>query len=106
MNQVLAHVEKYAEELASLGPENEKLGKLSDRTVEIMREVGVIRMLQAKDRGGMEADLRDFAEVVMRLASLDTSRPVPFHVDRPFVVLVRHARTGAIYFLAHVSDPA
>lgn len=44
--------------------------------------------------------------VVMRLASLDTSRPVPFHVDRPFVVLVRHARTGAIYFLAHVSDPA
>jgi serpin B len=30
---------------------------------------------------------------------------VPFYVDRPFLVLVRHARTGAIYFLARVVEP-
>ena len=40
-----------------------------------------------------------------RLTSIDMSRPVPFYVDRPFLVLVRHTRTGAIYFLARVIEP-
>ncbi|QSB15027.1 serpin family protein [Natronosporangium hydrolyticum] len=43
--------------------------------------------------------------VVMRTVSMDLSTPVPFHVDRPFLVLVRHRRTGAIYFLARVVSP-
>jgi serine protease inhibitor len=43
--------------------------------------------------------------LAMRLVSIDLSRPVPFHVDRPFVVLVRHRRTGAVYFLARVVEP-
>jgi serpin B len=43
--------------------------------------------------------------VVMRTLSFETSEPVPFHVDRPFLVLVRHRRTGAVYFLARVVDP-
>lgn len=43
--------------------------------------------------------------IVMRLVSMDLSRPVPFHVDRPFHLLVRHAHHGAIYFLARVSAP-
>jgi serine protease inhibitor len=43
--------------------------------------------------------------VVMRLASLDRSRPVEFHLDRPFLLLARHRRTGAIYFLARVETP-
>ncbi|KRF21197.1 hydroxylase [Nocardioides sp. Soil797] len=72
-NPVLAAVEAHAEELAALGAENEKLGRLTDRTVEILREAGVIRMLQSAKYGGAEAHPRDFAEVVMRLASLDGS---------------------------------
>ena len=40
-----------------------------------------------------------------RLTSVDLSRPVTFHVDRPFLVLVRHARTGAVYFLGRVVEP-
>ena len=40
-----------------------------------------------------------------RLTSIDMSRPVPFYVNRPFLVLVRHVRTGAIYFLARVVEP-
>ena len=40
-----------------------------------------------------------------RLTSIDLSRPVPFHVDRPFLVLVRNTRTGAIYFLARIVEP-
>jgi serpin B len=43
--------------------------------------------------------------VVMRTVSMDPSTPVPFHVDRPFLLLVRHRHTGAIYFLARVVDP-
>jgi serpin B len=43
--------------------------------------------------------------VAMRLVSVDLSAPQPFHVDRPFLVLVRHPRTGAVYFLARVVEP-
>lgn len=43
--------------------------------------------------------------VVMRMVSIDLSTPVPFHVDRPFLVLVRHPRTGAVYFVARVLEP-
>jgi serpin B len=43
--------------------------------------------------------------VMMRTVSMDLSTPVPFQVDRPFLLLVRHRRTGAIYFLARVEEP-
>jgi len=43
--------------------------------------------------------------VMMRLMSLDTQRPIEVRVDRPFLLLVRHPGTGAIYFLARVTDP-
>jgi serpin B len=54
--------------------------------------------------------------VLMRAVMMDMSDPVPFHVDRPFLVIVRHAvlshppaspeaATGAIYFLARVVSP-
>lgn len=43
--------------------------------------------------------------VVMGIVSMDLSDPVPFHVDRPFLVLVRHPRTGAVYFVARVTEP-
>ena len=43
--------------------------------------------------------------VLLRRLSLDLSRPLPVLVDRPFLLLVRHAATGAIYFMARVTDP-
>ncbi|HSV64940.1 MAG TPA: serpin family protein [Mycobacteriales bacterium] len=44
--------------------------------------------------------------VTMRLAAaVQRPAPLPFHVDRPFLVLVRHVPTGAIYFLARVTEP-
>jgi serine protease inhibitor len=44
--------------------------------------------------------------VVMRLAgAFMPSRTVEFHVDRPFLLIVRHRDTGAIYFLARVTEP-
>lgn len=43
--------------------------------------------------------------LVMRTVSMQVGGPVPFHCDRPFLVIVRHARTGAIFFLARVMEP-
>ncbi|MEV5752146.1 serpin family protein [Actinoallomurus sp. NPDC052308] len=42
--------------------------------------------------------------VVMTLSAFTPGRPVEFRVDRPFLVLVRHPRTEAIYFAARIAD--
>lgn len=44
--------------------------------------------------------------VMMRLLSLPTGKPVELHVDRPFLLVVRHKATGVVYFLARVVDPS
>ncbi|MCG3752968.1 MULTISPECIES: acyl-CoA dehydrogenase family protein [unclassified Amycolatopsis] len=69
----LAAVEERSEEIAALGPENERLGRLADEAAKVLRETGAIKMLQPADYGGAEAHPREFAETVMRLASLDGS---------------------------------
>jgi serine protease inhibitor len=43
--------------------------------------------------------------VVMVPAGMAMSRPVEFRVDRPFLVVVRHPATEAVYFLARVTEP-
>ncbi|QKV74836.1 serpin family protein [Amycolatopsis sp. Hca4] len=43
--------------------------------------------------------------LVMRLTSMMIADPVAVTVDRPFLLLVRHAATGALYFLARVVEP-
>ncbi|GAA4550971.1 serpin family protein [Amycolatopsis samaneae] len=43
--------------------------------------------------------------VTMRLMSLMPGDPVAVSVDRPFLLLVRHAGTGAVYFFARVVQP-
>jgi alkylation response protein AidB-like acyl-CoA dehydrogenase len=70
---VLTSVEEHAEEIATLGPENERLGKLTGDAATLLRETGVMKMLQPAEHGGAEAHPREFAETVMRLASLDGS---------------------------------
>lgn len=72
-NPVLDLVEERAEEIASQGADNEKLGKLTDRAAELLRETGVIRMFQPKKYGGAEAHPAEFAETVMKIASYDGS---------------------------------
>ncbi len=43
--------------------------------------------------------------VMMRLMSLPAA-PVVVEVDRPFLLVVRHERTGVVYFVARVTDPS
>jgi serine protease inhibitor len=44
--------------------------------------------------------------VMMRLLSFNPQQPVQVTVDRPFLLLVRHVRSGAVYFSARVTDPS
>ncbi|AOS65036.1 serpin family protein [Actinoalloteichus hymeniacidonis] len=45
--------------------------------------------------------------VVFRLAAaVLPQRPITVRVDRPFLLLVRHRRSGAVYFLSRVADPS
>ncbi|WP_367115082.1 serpin family protein [Actinophytocola sp.] len=41
----------------------------------------------------------------MRLASMPAPG-VKLRVDRPFLLVVRHAETGVVYFVCRVTDPA
>jgi len=43
--------------------------------------------------------------VVVALSAIASGRPVEFRVDRPFLVLVRHPGSEAVYFVARVIDP-
>jgi serpin B len=56
------------------------------------------------DEAGLEGAAAT-AMVMRTVAAVVPSRPVEMRVDRPFLVLVRHQRTGALYFLARITHP-
>jgi serpin B len=43
--------------------------------------------------------------VIMVLTAMIVSTPVVVRVDRPFLVLVRHERSGVVYFAARITEP-
>ncbi len=43
--------------------------------------------------------------IMMRMVSMPIGTSVDLHVDRPFLLVVRHEETGVVYFLARVVDP-
>ncbi|WP_030912413.1 acyl-CoA dehydrogenase family protein [Streptosporangium amethystogenes] len=67
-HEVVSRVEEIAGRLAAVADETERLGKLSDESVKLIRETGVMRLLQPTDFGGYAAHPRDFAEAVMAVA--------------------------------------
>jgi alkylation response protein AidB-like acyl-CoA dehydrogenase len=67
-HEVVQQVEALGPRLAAAADETERLGKLSSDSVAVIREAGVMRMLQPKDFGGFAAHPRDFAEAVMAVA--------------------------------------
>ncbi|GAA3067709.1 acyl-CoA dehydrogenase family protein [Streptosporangium carneum] len=71
--QVLHTITERAEEIRALGSSNEALGRLDDQAAKVLRESGAIRMLQPATHGGLEVHPREFAETVMKIASLDGS---------------------------------
>ncbi|WP_396909011.1 acyl-CoA dehydrogenase family protein [Mycolicibacterium sp.] len=71
--RVIDRVRDIADQLRHQGAEAEKIGKLTDETVKMMKSAGNIRLLQPKGHGGLEVHPREFAETVMATAALDPS---------------------------------
>jgi len=68
-------------------------------------DAAVHKAVLTLDEAGLEGAAAT-AVMMTRLASVTAPRrPVPVRVDRPFLLLVRHRPTGALYFLARVTDP-
>src|SRR5699024_943036 len=70
-NPVLDKVVAAADDIAAEGEVNERLGKLSNNAARLLRDTGVIRMLQPAKHGGLEAHPAQFAETVMKTAAQD-----------------------------------
>ncbi|MEU6584185.1 hydroxylase [Nocardia sp. NPDC046763] len=70
-HDVVNRIDELGPELAALAEENEKLGRLSDKSVDLLRSTGVMRLLAPTEFGGYAAHPRDFAEAVMAVARHD-----------------------------------
>ena len=68
MHEATRHILEHAQELRAEAVPSDDLGRITDRTVEILRASGGMRLLQAKDCGGLEAHPNDFMEWVMAVA--------------------------------------
>ncbi|MCB0257507.1 MAG: hydroxylase, partial [Anaerolineae bacterium] len=71
--RVIDKVMDAADQLREQAVEGERIGKLTDQTVKIMKSAGNIRLLQPKEYGGLAVHPREFAETVMATAALDPS---------------------------------
>ncbi|WP_219418197.1 acyl-CoA dehydrogenase family protein [Pseudonocardia nigra] len=69
-HEVVHRVRDLAGRLAGVAEETERLGKLADESVKVVREAGVMRLLQPTEYGGYAAHPRDFAEAVMEVAKV------------------------------------
>ena len=69
--RVIDRLSEYAEQMRTQGAEAEKIGKLTDETVKMMKSAGNIRLLQPTEHGGLQVHPREFAETVMATAALD-----------------------------------
>lgn len=67
-HDVAQRIETLSGRFAAAADETEQLGRLSDESVKLVREAGVMRLLQPADFGGYEAHPRDFAEAVMAVS--------------------------------------
>jgi serpin B len=58
------------------------------------------------DEQGLEGAAATAVIVALRALATPPAAPLLVAVDRPFLLLVRHQRTGVNYFLARVTDPS
>ncbi|HEX4016752.1 MAG TPA: acyl-CoA dehydrogenase family protein [Frankiaceae bacterium] len=68
VHEVVRRVEELSDRLRKVSGETEALGRLSDESVRVVREAGVMRLLQPPEHGGYAAHPRDFAEAVMAVS--------------------------------------
>lgn len=69
MHPVVEGLRSLGDKLALEVDASESRGSITDEAARLLREAGVIRMLQPRDFGGDEAHPRDFFEVLMELTA-------------------------------------
>lgn len=69
--RVIDRIAGVADQLREQAWEAERLGRLSDDTVTMLKSAGAIRLLQPAKYDGFEVHPREFAETVMAVAALD-----------------------------------
>jgi 3-hydroxy-9,10-secoandrosta-1,3,5(10)-triene-9,17-dione monooxygenase len=69
--RVIDRVVAMADQLRDQAEEAERIGRLTDDSVKVMKAAGLIRLLQPKSYQGFEVHPREFAETVMATAALD-----------------------------------
>lgn len=65
------YIREHGPEIQKFGPEGEELMRLSDRSAEILRDSGIMRMTQPKKFGGTEKSPLEWASAVMEACSWD-----------------------------------
>lgn len=73
MHEITERVEALATQLDAQAVPSDELGRLTDETADLLRSTGIVRMLQAKDRGGYEVHPAEFLEAVMATAAIAPS---------------------------------
>ncbi|NLG48016.1 acyl-CoA dehydrogenase family protein [Gordonia sp. (in: high G+C Gram-positive bacteria)] len=64
-------IAELADQISGQAQEAEDLGQLPDATAKQLKSTGVMKLLAPENYGGLEAHPREFAETVMKAASLD-----------------------------------
>jgi 3-hydroxy-9,10-secoandrosta-1,3,5(10)-triene-9,17-dione monooxygenase len=72
MHEVVEKIHKASETLRNEAAESDRLGRLTDLTVQTLRESGIVRMLQPVEYGGYESTPSEFLE-----AAMDTAAAAP-----------------------------
>ncbi|MGV9738874.1 hydroxylase [Nocardia farcinica] len=73
VHEVAQRIDQLADRIAEQSVPNDELGHLTDESTKLLKSVGVVRMLQPRDRGGYEAHPAEFLETVMNTAALSPS---------------------------------
>jgi alkylation response protein AidB-like acyl-CoA dehydrogenase len=72
-DELLAEVEAVAPILSEHAPQSEKLGRLDEPTVEVLRKTRLLRIFCPRELGGYEADPVTVMEVLEAVARIDGS---------------------------------
>jgi serpin B len=99
-----------AEPLADLGvgllfSPDADLSGVTDGEEPLSVDAAVHKAVLTLDEAGLEGAAATAVMMTRMAAVVSPPRPVPVRVDRPFLLLVRHRPSGALYFLARVTDP-
>jgi alkylation response protein AidB-like acyl-CoA dehydrogenase len=72
-NEILDRIEEMSSFLPTQAAESDRLGRLTNETVNKLKASGVMRMLQPKEYGGFESHPNDFLKAVMAVAAHDSA---------------------------------